>query len=98
MGAAGRLGQIEFYLAGRKGRPAHQVTQELRVLRVKFRGGAAVEAFEMAALLARETSAPAGVKPVGWRLLTNRDPKALEGAAELVGAVAAGKPNSFLAC
>ena len=83
-GAAGALGQIEFCLPGRKGRPARQVAQELRVLRVKFRGGTAGETFGMTALQAREINAPAGVKPVEWRLLANRNPKALEGAAELV--------------
>ena len=84
MGAAEPLGQIEFCLPGRKGRPARQVTQELRVLRVKFRSGTAGETFEMTALLAKEINAPSGVKPVEWRLLTNRNPKALEEAAELV--------------
>ena len=38
----------------------------------------------MTALLAKEINAPSGVKPVEWRLLTNRNPKALEEAAELV--------------
>lgn len=84
VGEAEPLGQIEFCLPGRKGRPARQVTQELRVLRVKFRSGTAGETFEMTALLAKETDAPSGVKPVEWRLLTNRNPKALEEAAELV--------------
>lgn len=84
VGVTVSLGQIEFHLPGRKGKPARQVTQELRVLRVKFQSSTAGETFEMTALLAKEINAPAGVKPIEWRLLTNRDPKTLEEAAELV--------------
>jgi hypothetical protein len=84
VGATKPLGQIEFLLPGRKGKPARQVKQELRVLRVKFRSGKAGETFEMAAILAREINPPAGEKPVEWRLLTNRNAKTLEEAAELI--------------
>jgi len=35
-------------------------------------------------LVARETSAPDGVKPIEWRLLTNRSAGTLEQAAELI--------------
>jgi hypothetical protein len=84
VGATAALGQIEFLLPGRKGKPARQIKQELRVLRVKFRSGKAGETFEMTAILAREINTPAGEKPVEWRLLTNRDAKTLEEAAELI--------------
>jgi Transposase DNA-binding len=84
VGATESLGQIEFLLPGRKGKPARQVKQELRILRVKFKSGKAGETFEMTAILAREINAPAGVKAVEWRLLTNRNPKTLEEAAELI--------------
>ena len=83
-GATKPLGQIEFCLPGRKGKPARQVKQELRVIRVKFRSGTAGESFEMTALLAKEINTPAGVKPIEWRLLTNRNPTTLEEAAELI--------------
>jgi len=35
-------------------------------------------------LVAREFDAPAGVKPIEWRLLTNRGATTLEGAIELI--------------
>lgn len=85
VGATEPLGEIEFCLPGRKGKPARPVKQELRVLRVTFNGGKTGTSFEMTALLAREINAPVGEKPVEWRLLTNRNPKTVAEAAELVG-------------
>lgn len=40
--------------------------------------------FEVTCLIARELGAPAGVKPIEWRLLTNRMAETLEAVAELI--------------
>jgi hypothetical protein len=42
------------------------------------------ESIEVSVLLARETDAPASVKPLQWHLLTNRHADTLEAAAELI--------------
>jgi IS4 transposase len=42
------------------------------------------ESIDVTALLAQEVDAPDGVKPIVWRLLTNRPVETLEAAAELL--------------
>jgi len=77
------LGRIGFELAAGRGRKARAVQQELRVQRVRLsdrQGGQ----LEVTCLIAAEVDAPAGVKPVVWRLLTNREVPTLEAAVELV--------------
>jgi hypothetical protein len=77
------LGRIGFELPGGRGRQAREVKQELRVQRVRLRdrqGGHV----EVTCLIAAEVDAPAGVKPVVWRLLSNRQAPTLEAAVELV--------------
>ncbi|CAH0446601.1 IS4 family transposase ISAzo5 [Ralstonia pseudosolanacearum] len=63
------LGELTFTLPRRPGSPARQVTQALRTQRVKLAGHSGVE---LTCIEAREIGAPAGAKPVVWRLLTNR--------------------------
>lgn len=77
------LGCIGFELPAGRGRKARQVRQELRVQRTRLsdrRGGHV----EVTCLIAAEVDAPAGAKPVVWRLLTNREVPTLETAIELV--------------
>jgi hypothetical protein len=81
--AAHVLGEIRFVLPARQGQAARQVTQQVSVRRCPLRSPTG-EPIEVSALLARETDAPAGVKPLQWRLLTNRRADTLEAAAELV--------------
>jgi hypothetical protein len=66
------LGQIEFILGARAGRRARVVRQELRIKRVTVDDHDLTGVIEMTCLVASEVGAPAGEKPVCWRLLTNR--------------------------
>ena len=77
------LGRIRFQMPAGRGRKARQVEQELRVKRVTLpdRQGGSVE---VSCLIASEVNPPAGVKPVVWRLLSNREVPTLEAAAELI--------------
>ena len=77
------LGRIRFEMPAGRGRKARAVEQELRAQRVRLadRQGGHVE---VTCLIASEVNAPAGAKPVTWRLLTNRDAATLAEAVELV--------------
>jgi hypothetical protein len=77
------LGQLRFQLPAGRGRPARRIEQELRARRVEIgdgRGGS----IAVTCLIASEVNAPAGVTPVVWRLLTNREAPSIEVAAELI--------------
>jgi hypothetical protein len=63
------LGEIAFILPGRAGQKARQVRQELRASRLQLPGK---RQLSVTCVVAREIDAPAGVKPVVWRLVTNR--------------------------
>lgn len=77
------LGQIEFTLQARPGQTQRQVRQEIssRLIELRAAGGGR---FEVSCLIAREIQAPGGVKPIEWRLLTNRPTATLEAVAELI--------------
>lgn len=77
------LGRIEFTLGARAGRRARVVRQELRIKRVTL-SHERTGVIEMTCLVASEVGAPAGDKPVCWRLLTNRLATTLEQAQELI--------------
>ena len=68
------LGEIQFTLGGRDGRKPRVVRQVLRAKRMRVDHGKHADgAVEMTCLVASEIDAPAGVKPVCWRLPTNRE-------------------------
>ncbi|WP_436231378.1 IS4 family transposase, partial [Caballeronia sp. LjRoot29] len=75
------LGHISFVLPGRSGQQAREVRQELRSQRVTLPGRAGVK---LTCVEAYELDAPAGVKPVIWRLVTNREADDAHGLIELV--------------
>jgi hypothetical protein len=77
------LGEIQFTLASRHGQPAREVRQEVWAYRLVLPAGEG-EALPVTCLVAREVNSPKGVKPVEWRLLTNREAGSLEAAAELI--------------
>ncbi len=77
------LGEIEFDLAARQGVTARRVRQELRVLRTQWSDGKG-GVVEASVVLASEIGAPAGIKPVQWRLLTNRRVDSPEQVLELI--------------
>ncbi|MDW3684256.1 IS4 family transposase [Cupriavidus sp. CV2] len=79
--ASEALGEITFILPGRAGQKAREVRQELRARRVMLPGRKGVS---FTCLVAEERGAPAGVKPVVWRLLTNRDAQDLDAVIELI--------------
>jgi hypothetical protein len=74
------LGEIHFTRHGQK---ARQVRQQVWAKRVELSDGKGGR-LEASCLVAREVDAPQGVKPVEWRLLTNREAASFEAAAELI--------------
>ncbi|MDN5940194.1 MAG: IS4 family transposase [Salinisphaera sp.] len=81
--ASAPLGHVRFELPAGRGRKARQVEQALRVQRVAVpnkQGGQ----LDVTCLIASEVNAPAGAKPVVWRLLTNREAPTFEAAVELI--------------
>jgi hypothetical protein len=81
--AGAPLGEVRFTLPARRGQKAREVRQQVWAKRVELSDG---KRGRVAAtcLVAREVDAPAGVKPLEWRLLTNREAATIEAAAELI--------------
>jgi hypothetical protein len=74
---------VRFELPAGRGRKARPVEQALRAERIELadrQGGT----LEVTCLIATEINAPAGSKPVCWRLLTNRAVPTLAAAVELL--------------
>jgi hypothetical protein len=79
------LGEIEFTLGTRPGCRPRVVRQALRCCRVVVHQDAdGSNPIEMSCVLAEEIGAPAGHKPVCWRLLSNRAVATLQQAQELI--------------
>ena len=83
VGQAPVLGHVRFDLPAGRGRKARAVKQEVRVERVTLKDGANGQV-QVTCVVAAEIDAPAGVKPVLWRLLTNRQASTLEQACALI--------------
>lgn len=81
--AAAPLGEIEFTLPGRPNRPARQVRQALYARTAVLPDGQGAT-MSVTCVIARETDAPQGQKPVEWRLLTNRPVNTLAQAAQCI--------------
>lgn len=77
------LGEIRFRLPPGRGRTARAVHQELYAQRITFSDGQR-GTLEVTCLVAREIGAPPGVKPIEWRLLTNRTAETLDAVVELI--------------
>ena len=77
------LGEISFIMAGRGKQKARQVRQQVWSKRVLLRDGKRGK-IEATCVVAREVQSPSGVKPVEWRLLTNRGAETLADASELI--------------
>jgi len=77
------LGEIEFTLPGRAGHAERQVRQRLFAARVTVSDGQGGR-FAATCVMAQEFGAPQGVKPIEWRLLTNRAAATLKSAVELI--------------
>lgn len=81
VGAA--LGQIEFAMPARPGAKARTVRQQLWARRVDLPAGKG-NSISVTCIVAREFDAPAGAKPIEWRLLTNRDAETAGAVVELI--------------
>jgi hypothetical protein len=81
--AAAPLGEIEFTLPARTRQPARTVRQTLHARTVPLPDGQG-GTMAVTCLIARETDAPQGHKPIEWRLLSNRSVTTLEEAGELI--------------
>lgn len=77
------LGEIVFTLGSRHGQKAREVRQQLWARPVKIPAGKAGPV-AVTCIVAREIDAPAGVKPVEWRLLTNRAAPKTADVVELI--------------
>jgi hypothetical protein len=77
------LGEIRFTLPGGKGRKARSVRQQVRSRRIELADGNG-GLLEVTCVVATEIGAPAGVKPIEWRLVTNRQVDGLQSAVELI--------------
>ena len=77
------IGEIEFMLGARENRKPRSVRQQLWAREVEISDGKHVR-LTVTCLIAREVGAPAGTKPVEWRLLTNRAVETREQAVELI--------------
>jgi IS4 transposase len=77
------LGEIGFTLPGRHGQKPRAVRQRVWAKRVALADGQGGRV-EVSCIVAREEGAPAGMKPVEWRLLTNRPIASFEAAVELI--------------
>jgi hypothetical protein len=76
-------GEIAFTLPARDEQKSRKVRQQLWAREVNISNGKA-DAVKATCIVAREIGAPKGVKPVEWRLLTNRSAKTLEKIIELI--------------
>lgn len=77
--AGAALGTIRFTLPARPGQSARGVEQTLWAQRIELAAG-----LYATCVVARETRPPAGVKPVQWRLLSNRDGVDFAAAVRLI--------------
>ena len=77
------LGEIEFTLPARGGQAARLVRQQLFACRIELSDGESGR-IPMTGVIAQEIGAPKGVKPIEWRLLTNRQAESLEAVTELI--------------
>lgn len=78
------LGEIEFTLASRQGQAAREVRQQIWASPISLPDGRGGQ-LPVTCLIAKEINAPAGSKPVEWRLLTNRMADSFAAAIELIG-------------
>jgi len=77
------LGEVCFTLPARHGQKAREVRQQVWAKRVVLSDGKRGRV-SATCIVAREVDAPAGVKPLEWRLLSNREAATFEAAAELI--------------
>lgn len=77
------LGEIEFTMGARHGQAARPVRQQVWARQISLPDGQGGRML-LTCCIARESDAPAGIKPVEWRLLTNRSAPTFEAVVELI--------------
>ena len=77
------LGEITFAIGSRENQKGRTVRQQLWASAVEIKDGAKGR-ISVTCVVAREVGAPIGVKPIEWRLLTNRVVTTQKQAAELI--------------
>lgn len=77
------LGEIEFQMPARPGQAARTVRQQVFACPISL-PAEQLGRMQVSCFIAREIDAPAGVKPVEWRLLTNRRAESFEAIVELI--------------
>ena len=81
--ACAPLGEIEFMRPSRHGQAARRVCQQIFARPIRLADGQG-DRLSVTCLMAKETAAPAGVKPVEWRRLTHRAAPTLDDLVELI--------------
>ncbi|CAB3773839.1 IS4 family transposase ISAzo5 [Paraburkholderia humisilvae] len=77
------LGEIAFTMSSRHGVKARQVRQHVWLRRIELPPGVG-QSVAATCVVAREFDVPRGVKPIEWRMLTNREATTLLEAIELI--------------
>jgi hypothetical protein len=77
------LGLIEFILPARGSQAARPVRQKLFARRVELSDGQG-GLFSVTCVIAHEIEAPKGVKPIEWRLVTNREDLGFDAVVTLI--------------
>lgn len=91
-------GEIEFTLPARAEQKERTVRQAVWASTLDIPDGVG-GGLGVTCLVARELNVPVGLKPVEWRLLTNREVHDFAGAVQLIHGIAAvGKSRLFSMC
>lgn len=77
------LGENEFMMPSRQGQAARTVRQQVFARPISLPDGQGGR-MRVTCFIAQEVDAPAGVKPVEWRLLTNRPAETFDAIVELI--------------
>ena len=81
--ASPAVGEIEFKMPARPGQGARNVRQQVFARPISLPDGQGSR-IQVACFIAKEVDIPNGIKPVEWRLLTNRKAESFEALVELI--------------
>jgi len=82
--AGSALGEITFTMPGREKQKSREVRQQLWARSVEISDGSKTGRIAVTCVVAREVGAAKNIKPIEWRLLTNRQISSIEEAVELI--------------
>lgn len=78
------LGEITFTMPGREKQKSREVRQQLWARSVEISDGSKTGRIAVTCVVAREVGVAKNIKPIEWRLLTNRQISCVEEAVELI--------------